>query len=60
MDMNGGDRNVHISLHEVREKGIPLTGSETVYYGIHLADEFEHADEPIKCAKQGEEIIIQY
>jgi hypothetical protein len=59
MDMNGGPSNAHISLHEVCEKGLPLTGSNTIYYGTHLADEFDSPDEHIQCAKQGGEIRIQ-
>lgn len=60
MDMNGGERNVHISLNEVIEKGVPMTGSDTVYYGTHLAEEFDTTYANIKCAKPGEEIMIQY
>jgi ribonuclease BN (tRNA processing enzyme) len=60
MDMNGGNPNVHTSLDEVIKKGLPLTKGETIYYGTHLAEEFDHPDEHIQCAKQGEEIMIQY
>ncbi|MFC1825011.1 MBL fold metallo-hydrolase [Thermodesulfobacteriota bacterium] len=60
MDMNGGDSNVHISLDEVIEKGIPVTGSDSIYYGTHLAEEFDSADASIKCAKPGEVITVRY
>lgn len=60
MDMNGGDANVHISVDDVIEKGIPITGSDSLYYGTHLADEFESADANIKCAKPGDEITLEY
>ena len=60
IDMNGGVGNIHISLDEVREKGVLLTGDSTVYYGMHLSEEFEPIDDIIKCAKQGEEILIQF
>jgi len=60
IDMNGGDPNVHTSLEEVIEKGLPITQGKTTYYGMHLAEEFEHHGAHIQCGKQGEEVIIQY
>ncbi len=60
MDMNGGEPSVHVSLNEVIEKGLPITESASLYYGTHLADEFESPHACIKCAKPGEEITIRY
>jgi len=60
IDMNGGRGNVHVSLEEVIEKGVPITGRGTVYYGIHLAGEFDSAFDGVNCAKQGDEIEINY
>ncbi len=60
IDMNGGNSNVHISLKEVIEKGLPITQGKTTYYGMHLAEEFEHRGSHILCGKQGEEIVIRY
>ena len=57
-DMNGGDPNIHMSLNEVAERGLPITKSDTIYYGTHLSDEFEHSHRLIKCAKQGDKIRI--
>jgi len=57
IDMNGNN-NIHISLNEVIDKGIKITKEETLYYGIHLLDEFEVEHKNIKCARQGEEIYI--
>jgi ribonuclease BN (tRNA processing enzyme) len=60
MDMNGGEPSVHVSLNEVIEKGLPITGNASLYYGTHLADEFESPHACIKCAKPGEELTIDY
>jgi len=60
MDMNGGDPSIHVSLSEVIEKGLPITGSDTICYGTHLTEEFDTIHANIKCAKQGEEIVIDY
>jgi len=57
MDMNGG--GMHISLGDVIEKGLPITGECSAIYGSHLSDEFESPNEFIKCAKPGEEILIE-
>jgi ribonuclease BN (tRNA processing enzyme) len=60
MDMNGINPKVHMSLDEVKEKGLPLTKGDTRYYGTHLAEEFDTPEECISCAKQGDEILIPY
>jgi len=60
VDMNGGDPNIHMSLNEVIEKGLPLSEDQTVYYGMHLAEEFDPAYPRIKCAKPGDKITILY
>ncbi len=60
MDMNGGEPRVHISLDQVIEKGLPLTKDKSVYYGMHLADEFEDHGPNIQCGRQGAEIVIPY
>ena len=60
MDMNGGDQNIHVSLPEVVEKGLPITGSDVVIYGTHLVKEFESRHGNIRCAKPGEEIVITH
>lgn len=60
MDMNGGNPDIHISLAEVMEKGLPRTGDNTVYYGVHLAEEFDSPSNIIKCARPGQEIVISY
>lgn len=60
MDMNGGEPHVHISLDQVIEKGLPLTKDKSIYYGMHLSDEFENDGPNIRCGKQGEEIVIRF
>ncbi len=60
VDMNGGDPNIHMSLNEVIEKGLPLGEGQTVYYGMHLAEEFDTTYPCIKCAKPGDKITILY
>jgi len=59
MDMNGINPKVHISINDVIEKGFPITGTKTMYYGTHLAEEFESPHHSIACAKPGEEIVIE-
>jgi len=60
MDMNGGDPSVHISLDEVINKGLPITGSDTIYYGTHLTQEFDTACPSVHCARPGDDIVISY
>ena len=60
MDMNGGGANIHISVEDVVEKGLAITGEGVTFYGTHLADEFESPVDNIKCARPGEEIVIEY
>jgi len=59
-DMNGGDPNIHMSLNEVIEKGLPLSEDQTMYYGMHLAQEFDPAHPRVKCAKPGDKITVLY
>ena len=37
---------------------LPITGTRTTYYGMHLSEEFESPHPSILCAKQGNEILI--
>lgn len=57
-DMNGGSSNVHMSVQDILEKALPITGTRTTYYGVHLSEEFESPHPSIFCAKQGDEILI--
>lgn len=58
IDMNGGNPDVHVSRKEVFEKGLAITGKNTVYYGTHLFEEFKSESEFIFCARQGDEFEI--
>ena len=40
-DMNGGNPNVHMSKDDFINKGVELTNGQTIFYGIHLSEEFE-------------------
>jgi len=57
-DMNGGSSNVHMSVQDILEKALPITGTRTTYYGVHLFEEFESPHPSVLCAKQGDEILI--
>ncbi len=60
IDVNGGSGNMHITLDTVIDKGMPLVGPETLFYGIHLSTEFTSDRANLRCAKVGEVISIQY
>jgi len=56
IDLNGKDDDpepVHISMSELKQKAIPITGKNTQYYGTHLKEEFNSTISCIKCAKPG-------
>ena len=56
IDLNGKDDDpepVHISMSELSQKAIPITGKNTQYYGTHLKEEFNSNIPFIKCAKPG-------
>jgi hypothetical protein len=59
IDLNGRDSDpepVHLSMKDLRQKAIPLTGEETLYYGTHLKEEFMSLISCVKCARPGMEI----
>jgi hypothetical protein len=58
LDMNGGKNGVHLSREEVIEKGLPVTGTHTTYYGTHLFHTFESETPYIICASPGMKIKI--
>jgi phosphoribosyl 1,2-cyclic phosphodiesterase len=58
MDMNGLNQ-VHIAITDVLAKGLPLTGTQTEYYGTHLAAEFVSPHPAIICAKPGARIELE-
>jgi hypothetical protein len=61
VDLNGQDDDpfpVHLSMRDVREKALPITGENTTYYGTHLKNEFQSVIPCIECAKPGMVIEI--
>jgi hypothetical protein len=60
MDMNGGNPDLHTSLEEVREKGLPLIGGRTIIYGTHLFEPFPDESANLKCARPGETLLIEW
>jgi hypothetical protein len=56
VDLNGQDDDpfpVHLSMRDLREKALPITGENTTYYGTHLRNVFQSATPCIRCAKPG-------
>lgn len=61
IDLNGRDDDpdrVHLSMSDLMQKAIPITGDDTHYYGTHLVDEFDSPIPCIKCAKPGMVILV--
>ncbi len=61
IDLNGEDDDpepVHLSRKELKEKALPITGQNTVYYGTHLKQAFQPQDSLIQCAGPGSGINI--
>jgi hypothetical protein len=61
IDLNGKDDDpvpVHLSIGDLRQKAIPLTGTKTEYIGTHLKDEFNSTISCLQCAKPGMEINL--
>jgi ribonuclease BN (tRNA processing enzyme) len=61
IDLNGKEDDpapIHLSINDLRQNAIPLTGKETQYYGTHLKEEFESTISCVKCAKPGMEINL--
>jgi hypothetical protein len=56
VDLNGQENDpfpVHLSMRDLCEKALPITGENTTYYGTHLKREFQSAIPCVKCAKPG-------
>jgi ribonuclease BN (tRNA processing enzyme) len=56
VDLNGQDsdrRPIHLSMRDLREKALPITGEHTTYYGTHLQREFQSTLPHVKCARPG-------
>ncbi len=61
IDLNGKDDDpepVHLSVEDLRQKAIPLTGRKTKYFGTHLKEEFNSTISCVRCAKPGMEIKL--
>ena len=61
IDLNGkkeDNHKIHISIDDLIENGLVLTGDDTIYYGTHLKDEFESHHKNIKCSFVGSTINI--
>lgn len=56
MDMNGRrdeQPQVHIARDDVFEKGLSVTRDKTIFYGIHLSEEFTETNPYVRCARPG-------
>lgn len=63
VDLNGQDDDpmpVHLSIHDIRAKALPITGTKTQYYGTHLKKEFSPVGTHIQCARPGMVITFDY
>jgi len=61
IDLNGKENDpepVHISIEDLSQKAIPLTGEKTTYFGTHLKEEFTSTIPCVKCAKPGMHIKL--
>jgi ribonuclease BN (tRNA processing enzyme) len=61
IDLNGKDNDpepVHLSVGDLKQKAIPLTGRRTKYFGTHLKEEFNSTISCVRCAKPGMEINL--
>ncbi|CAB5105109.1 Ribonuclease Z (EC [Olavius algarvensis associated proteobacterium Delta 3] len=61
IDLNGTDSDpvpVHLSIKDLQEKAIPITGEKTTYFGTHLKKEFHSTISCVRCAKPGDEINL--
>jgi len=61
IDLNGRDGEpepIHLSMRDLQEKAIPITGETTTYFGTHLKKEFNSTISCVKCAKPGDEINL--
>jgi len=56
--MDNDPEPVHLSMRDLQEKVIPITGEITTYYGTHLKKEFKSTISCVKCAKPGDEIYV--
>jgi hypothetical protein len=60
IDLNGQDNDphpVHLSLGELMQKAVPITGEQTIYFGTHLAEAFTDPAPNVRCTEPG--MVIQ-
>ncbi len=61
IDLNGDEDDpapVHLSMTDLQQQALPITGENTHYYGTHLKEEFDSPIPCLRCAKPGLEIIL--
>lgn len=61
IDLNGdpGDvKPVHLSNNELVEKGLPISGNNTLFVGTHLRRRFQAKDHRIVCSEPGMRAMI--
>jgi len=61
IDLNGqedGPKPVHLSLLDLKQKALPITKEETIYFGTHLKEEFTSTWDCIKCARPRMDIKV--
>ena len=61
IDLNGEpgeSKPVHLSYDELKEKGLPISGSETTFIGTHLRKSFITTDHRIVCSEPGMQVML--
>ena len=56
-DKEDDPKPVHLSIGDLAQKAIPITGEDTIYYATHLKKEFNSPISCVICTKPGMEII---
>lgn len=62
VDLNGRSDDphpVHLALQTLQEQGLPLTGTETKYYGTHLKSKIDETEGLISNAEQGLRVTLK-
>jgi len=62
IDLNGKEddpKPIHLSIGDLAQKAIPITGEDTMYYATHLKKEFNSPISCVICTKPGMEINVR-
>jgi len=61
IDLNGkadDPEPVHLSMSDLEQRALQITGENTLYYGTHLKEEFNSTIPCIRCARPGMVILF--